>query len=191
MLEKNKIGEKIKELRKLREMDIEELCKESNINLNLLKSIENGDVVPSLTPITKIARVLGVRLGTFLDDAPQSDPVIVEDGKSNQVMYFSGEEGEAKFSALEFYSLGAGKNDRHMEPFLIDVHTSKGDFELSSHEGEEFIYVLEGTIEIKYGQEKYIMKKGDSIYYDSIIPHHLHSYNNEKSKILAIIYTPS
>jgi len=190
MVVKNEIGAKIKELRKSREKSLESLAKESKISLDLLENIENGKVVPSLTPLTKIARSLGVRLGTFLDDAPQTDPVIVKEGKSEQVMYFSGEENQTDVSALEFYSLGAGKNDRNMEPFIIDVHTNEGDFVLSSHEGEEFIFVLEGEIEVKYGQDSHILNKGDSIYYDSIIPHHLHSHNGKMSKILAVVYTP-
>ncbi|RBQ22945.1 Methylphosphonate synthase [Candidatus Methanobinarius endosymbioticus] len=190
MVNKNEIGAKIKTLRESRDIREEELSKETNVSLELINSIEKGDVVPSLTPLTKIAKALGVRLGTFLDDAPQNSPVIVKNGETNSVVYFSGEENQTDVSTLEFHSLGAGKNDRHMEPFIIDVHTEDGDFNLSSHEGEEFIYVLEGEIEIKYGQDSFIVEKGDSIYYDSIIPHHLHSYNNGVSKILAVIYTP-
>lgn len=190
MVVKNKIGVKIKELRKSREISLESLAKQTNISSDLMKSIEEGEIVTSLTPLTKIARSLGVRLGTFLDDAPQTGPIIVKKGKSDQVMYFSGAEKQTNLSELEFYSLGAGKNDRHMEPFIIDVHTNNGEFELSSHEGEEFIYVLEGEIEIKYGQDNYIVTKGDSIYYDSIVPHHLHSHNGKMSKILAVVYTP-
>jgi transcriptional regulator with XRE-family HTH domain len=187
---KNEIGAKIKNLRKSLDITTEELSKETNVSLDLINSIEKGEVVPSLTPLTKIAKALGVRLGTFLDDAPQNGPCIVKNGDSNSVVYFSGEENQTDVSALEFHSLGAGKNDRHMEPFLIDVHTENGDFKLSSHEGEEFIFVLEGEVEIKYGQDSFIITKGDSIYYDSIIPHHLHSYNGEISKILAVVYTP-
>jgi len=190
MAEKNEIGAKIKNLRESRNISKEELSKETNVSLDLINSIEGGDVVPSLTPLTKIARSLGVRLGTFLDDAPQSGPVVVKKGKSDQVVYFSGEENQTDVSALDFYSLGAGKNDRNMEPFIIDVYTNPGEFNLSSHEGEEFVYVLEGEIEVKYGQDSIILSKGDSIYYDSIIPHHLHSHNGELSKILAVVYTP-
>ncbi|OQD59175.1 transcriptional regulator [Methanobrevibacter arboriphilus JCM 13429 = DSM 1125] len=190
MVDKNEIGAKIKNLRESQEIKKEELSKETNVSLDLINSIENGDVVPSLTPITKIAKALGVRLGTFLDDAPQNGPLIVKNGETNSVVYFSGEENQTDVSALEFHSLGAGKNDRYMEPFIIDVHTEDGEFNLSSHEGEEFIYVLEGEIEVKYGQDSFIVSKGDSIYYDSIIPHHLHSYNGEVSKILAVVYSP-
>lgn len=190
MPEKNKIGAKIKELRKSRKISTEDLAKESNIDLNIIKNIEDGEVVPSLTPLTKIARSLGVRLGTFLDDVPQTGPIIVKNGKSNQTVYFSGKENQTDISALEFHSLAAGKHDRHMEPFLIDVHSDNDNITLSSHEGEEFIYVLEGEIEIKYGQDNYVISKGDSIYYDSIVPHHLHSHDGKTSKILAVVYTP-
>jgi len=190
MAEKNEIGVKIKNLRESRKISKEDISKETNLSLDLINSIEEGEAVPSLTPLTKIARALGVRLGTFLDDAPQNGPVVVKKGKSDQVVYFSGEENQTDVNALDFYSLGAGKNDRNMEPFIIDVHTNEGDFNLSSHEGEEFIYVLEGEIEVKYGQDSYVVAKGDSIYYDSIIPHHLHSHNGEISKILAVVYTP-
>lgn len=190
MAEKNEIGVKIKNLRESRKISKEDLSKETNLSLDLINNIEDGEAVPSLTPLIKIARILGVRLGTFLDDAPQNGPVVVKNGKSEQVVYFSGEEGQTDVGALDFHSLGSGKNDRHMEPFIIDVHTNKGEFNLSSHEGEEFIYVLEGEIEVKYGQDSFIVSKGDSIYYDSIIPHHLHSYNGEISKILAVVYTP-
>lgn len=190
MVNKNEIGTKIKTLRESRDITKEELSKETTVSLDLINSIEKGEVVPSLTPLTKISKALGVRLGTFLDDAPQNDPLVVKNGETNSVVYFSGEENQTDVSALEFHSLGAGKNDRNMEPFIIDVHTEDGDFNLSSHEGEEFIYVLEGEIEIKYGQDSFIVEKGDSIYYDSIVPHHLHSYNGGVSKILAVVYTP-
>ena len=191
MREKNIIGAKIRNLREDREMSLEELANASGNSLALIKNIEKGDLVPSLKPLINIARALGVRLGTFMDDAPQKGPLMVQKGQSDRVIYFSGEEGQNKESALEFYSLASGKSDRHMEPFVVDVDIHDGDkFQLSSHEGEEFIYILEGEIEISYGQEKYQLKEGDSIYYDSVVPHHLHTLREEKARILAVLYTP-
>ena len=67
-----------------------------------------------------------------------------------------------------------------MEPFIIDVAaTDDSDFVLSSHEGEEFIMVMEGTMEISYGKNTYLLEEGDSIYYDSIVPHHVHAYEGQ------------
>ena len=79
-----------------------------------------------------------------------------------------------------------------MEPFLIDVAPSEDgvDFVLSTHEGEEFIYVLEGILEINYGKNTYILEEGDSIYYDSIVPHQVRAHNGQNAKFLACVYTP-
>jgi len=184
------IGEKIKKLRKYKEISLEELSKNSGVKRDLIKEIEEGEIVPSLAPLIKISRSLGVRLGTLLDDTIEEGPVIVREGKARKVIHFSGQEDETRESHLDFYSLGAGKVDRHMEPFLVQVEPHTDKFKLSSHEGEEFIYVLEGEIEIFYGKEKHHLKEGDSIYYDSIVPHHLHAKDDKPAKILAVVYTP-
>lgn len=191
MSEENQLGTKIQQIRENREMSVEELAAESQCSKEVIESIESGELIPSLTPLIKIARVLGVRLGTFLDDAPQTGPVMVKSGKSEHVIHFSGKEDHPDTSALDFYALASGKADRHMEPFMIDVHPpASKDYKLSSHEGEEFIYVMNGEIEILYGQDSYLLSAGDSIYYDSIVPHDLHASGKEDAKILAIVYTP-
>lgn len=190
MSEKNKIGEKIKNIMAIRELTTEEVANNSGVNFELVKKIEDGEIIPSLTPITKIARALGVRLGTFLDDHPKDDPIIIRKGESDEVVYFSGEEDKTEETNLQFYSLGAGKTDRHMEPFFIDMQFEETeDYELSSHEGEEFIFILNGEVELLYGKNQFILKPGDSLYYDSIVPHHIHA-NKDQAKILAVLYTP-
>ena len=78
-----------------------------------------------------------------------------------------------------------------MEPFVIDVHpTVSEDCMFSVHEGEEFIYVLEGKIQVSYGSEIYILSSGDSIYYDSTNPHEVRAVGENNARILAVIYTP-
>ena len=192
MSEENRLGIKIRQLREAREMTVEELAEESQNNVDLIKQLENGALVPSLTPLLKIARALGVRLGTFLDDMPQSGPVVVRAGTSEKVVRFSGKVEQAKESALDFYSLASDKADRHMEPFIIDIHPSSEEkHKLSSHEGEEFIYILKGEIEIFYGKDTHKLSAGDSIYYDSIVPHDVHATGEESAKILAVIYAPA
>jgi len=193
MSEENKVGAKIRQLREDREMSQEELADASFCSIELIENLESGALVPSLTPLLKTARALGVRLGTLLDDAPQNGPFLVKSGRSENIIRFSGQEGlgdHSNKSALDFYSLAYGKGDRHMEPFLIDIHpTDNSDYELSSHEGEEFLYVIQGKIEVLYGKESYILEPKDSIYYDSVVPHHVHAKEKD-SKILAVVYTP-
>jgi transcriptional regulator with XRE-family HTH domain len=189
-MEQNKeFALKVKSIRERQNMSIEELSEKSGVKIEVLEAMENGDIIPSLTPLTKMARALGVRLGTFLDDAPQIGPVVVREGKPDNVYYFSGREDVTNNTGLEYHALGAGKIDRNIDPFIIDVDIEDDEYELSSHEGEEFIYVLDGEIEVVYGKDNFIIGKGDSIFYDSVVPHHLHS-NGQPSKILAVLYTP-
>jgi transcriptional regulator with XRE-family HTH domain len=191
MSEKNLVGSKIRQLREAREMSVEQLAEASHSSVELIQQLENGALIPSLTPLLQIARALGVRLGTFLDDATQSSPVIVRSGRSEQVVRFSGNCPSTQKSTLEFSSLASNKVDRHMEPFLIDVHPlGCAEINPSAHEGEEFIYVLKGQIEIIYGKEQYRLNAGDSIYYDSVVPHHVHAFGEHEAQILAVVYTP-
>lgn len=186
----NKLGARVRQLRESRELSLDSLAEQSHCSVEMISSLEQGALVPSLTPLMNIARGLGVRLGTLLDDEPHEGPAVVKKDQTPAVIRFSGKDPQAQKSNLDFYTLGAGKKDRHMEPFLIDVEPL-GDLAppLSSHEGEEFLFVLEGRIEISYGQTVYQLEVGESIYYDSIVPHDVHALS-EPARILAVVYAP-
>ena len=78
-----------------------------------------------------------------------------------------------------------------MDPFVITVDPrGEADHELVGHEGEEWLYGMEGEIEIEYGKEIYVLHPGESIYYDSIVPHQVRAHNGQKAKFLAVVYTP-
>jgi len=184
------IGEKIRHFREMRMIAREELAINSNLDPEQLRVIEEEGVVPSLGPLIRVARALGVRIGTFLDDAQQVGPVLVKAGSEKSSVSFSSNDPSTR-QHLNFFSLAADKAGRHMEPFIVDIQPScESDYKLSSHEGEEFIYVLEGCIEINYGKETYRLEKGDNIYYDSIVMHNVHAGSSQPAKILAVVYTP-
>ena len=188
------IGAKIKSLRESKQLSIEEIAERSGLSVEQIERIEGNIDFPSLAPLIKIARVLGVRLGTFLDDQSELGPVVSrkkDSSETNKGIGFSNNDSQAR-KHMEYHSLSQDKSGRHMEPFLIDVApTEEGaQFNLSSHEGEEFIYVMEGIVEINYGKNSYILEEGDSIYYDSIVAHHVHAATNNTAKILGVIYTP-
>ncbi len=167
------IGAKIKSIRESKQLSTQEVSERSGLSIEQIERIESNIDFPSLAPLIKIARVLGVRLGTFLDDQSELGPVICRKKDSNDTnsIGFSNNDSKAR-KHMEYHSLSQDKSGRHMEPFLIDVAPSEDgvDFVLSTHEGEEFIYVLEGILEINYGKNTYILEEGDSIYYDSSSP---------------------
>ncbi len=190
----NIVGHRIKTIREKRQMTIEDLAAaipgDAAANVKLVESLERGDLVPSLTPLLQIARALGVRLGSFLDDQTGNAIVMTKSRDVAETSRFVGSNLGEQQAELAFHSLAANKADRHMEPFLIDVQPHHGEAVLSTHEGEEFIFVLDGEIEIAYGRETYRIAAGDSIYYDSIVPHHLHAAGNAPAKILAVVHAP-
>ena len=184
------VGEKIKSLRESRSISMEDLAQRSGLALEQIERIEGNIDLPSLAPLIKIARVLGVRLGTFLDDQDETGPAICRKAEAGDSISFSNNAIQSR-KHMEYHSLAKAKSDRHMEPFVIDVDaTDDIDFVLSSHEGEEFIFVMEGVMEVCYGKNSYLLEAGDSIYYDSIVPHHVHGYQGQAAKILAVVYTP-
>ncbi|MBP3788710.1 MAG: cupin domain-containing protein [Prevotella sp.] len=186
------VGFKIKGIRESKNLSIEEISERSGLSIDQIASIENDQFLPSLGPLIKIARALGVRLGTFLDDSDELGPVICrkEDRERNNSISFSNNATEARKNMV-YHSLARQKAGRSMEPFIIDIQPSEErTFKLSAHEGEEFIYVMSGEVEIEYGKERYVLNAGDSIFYDSIVEHHVHGADGKSAQILAVVYIP-
>ena len=128
------VGEKIKALREDKSISIEELAQRSGLAIEQVERIENNIDIPSLAPLIKIARVLGVRLGTFLDDQDEVGPVVCRKKEAKDAISFSNNAIHSR-KHMEYHSLSKSKADRHMEPFIIDVMpTEDTDFVLSSHE---------------------------------------------------------
>jgi transcriptional regulator with XRE-family HTH domain len=188
----NVVGAKIRRFRQTKNISIEEIAERSGLSAEQIASIENDSNLPSLGPLIKVARALGVRLGTFLDDNDELGPAVCRaaDRERDHSISFSNDASDARRN-MDYHSLAKQKAGRHMEPFVIDIHpTEETTFKLSAHEGEEFIYVMEGEVEIAYGRETYVLSAGDSIFYDSIVEHHVHGSHGQAAKILAVVYIP-
>ena len=186
------VGEKIRSVRQSKNISIEEVAERTGLNVEQINSIEDDQHFPSLAPLIKIARALGCRLGTFLDDQEELGAVISRKNERNASISFSHDNANTQ-RHMDYFSLSKAKAGRQMEPFIIEIGPTKegAHFILSTHEGEEFIYCMEGVIEINYGKNTYILEEGDSIYYDSIVAHHVHAADETGAKILAVIYTPA
>ena len=164
------VGKKIQGIRESKNLSIEEISERSGLSAEQIQSIENDQYLPSLGPLIKIARALGVRLGTFLDDNDDLGPVVCRaaDRERDRSISFSNDAAEARQNMI-YHSLAKQKAGRHMEPFVIDVQPSE---------------------EIAYGKETYSLQEGDSIFYDSIVKHHVHGAPGKSAKILAVVYIP-
>lgn len=186
------VGSKIKGLRETKNISVEEVAERSGLSVEQVVSIENDQNLPSLGPLIKIARALGVRLGTFMDDNDALGPIICRaaDREKDSSISFSNGAVDAR-KHMEYHPLAQQKAGRHMEPFVIDINPEDAhEFQLSAHEGEEFIYVMQGEVEVVYGKETYTLNEGDSIFYDSIVKHHVHGTPGKSAKILAVVYIP-
>ena len=189
MSEDSRLGGKIATVRDSLGISVEELAERSGCEAALIRRIEAGELSPSLAPLIKIARALGVRLGTLLDDAAGLGPVVTRHDQAEGSSRLRSLETGTGAGTLDFFSLAPGKSTRHMEPFLVTVHPGGG--APSTHEGEELLYVLEGRIEVAYGKDVHALGPGDSIYYDSIVPHRVSAAGGADARLLAVVYAPA
>ncbi|MGB9668380.1 MAG: helix-turn-helix domain-containing protein [Thermosulfidibacteraceae bacterium] len=167
VVEKLNLGNKIRDLRLKRGFTLNELAERTGFSIALLSQIENNIVSPPISTLWKIAEVLGVKIYYFFQDTPieGEDFVVVRGGKGKPVAR------RETYPNLSFYSLAFGLADRKMEPFMVVFDNDEFGKTPHSHEGEEFLYVLEGSLLLKLGSETIELSAGDSIYYDSKIPH--------------------
>lgn len=185
------VGGKIAALREAHNLSVEELAERCGCEASIISSLESGEIAPSLAPLIQITRALGVRLGTLVDDDTELGPVVTRSAEADPSVRMKSLQTASDAGKLDFFSLAEGKGSRHMEPFMITVHPVPADeHKLSGHEGEEFLFVLDGALEVEYGKDLHVLNVGDSIYYDSIVPHQVRAHGEGDARILAVVYTP-
>jgi len=188
-MEGGRIGERVRNFREIKRLSREDLSERSGLDLDFIQQVEEDSVKPALGTLLKFSRAMGIRLANFLDASVSKDPVVVRSGDRDglQTADLSSESGVP--TSLIFHHLGQGKIDRHMEPFFIEVlPRPPGQVKVSQHEGEEFIAVVSGEIELQYGKDTYRLKPRDSVYYSSDVAHRIVALNDEKAEIFAVIY---
>ena len=171
-------------------MSREKMAEATGLSTDFLATLEEDSVYPSIGPLQKIARALNVRLGTFMDDVACQDPIITR--RSSREADLTMKQTAAKRPSYRYFTLAKGKVDRNMEPFFIEVLPEpEGDRKLSSHQGEEFIIVHSGKLLIIYGNETQVLEPGDTVYYNSIVPHYVGAAGDEPCTIYAVLYHPA
>ncbi len=189
MSKRKTLGSRVKVFREERQIDRETLAETTGLTTEFITQLEEDNIYPSIGPLQKVARALGVRLGTFMDDQITKDPVISRIGEREADLAMHKTRNDR--ASYVYHSLGKGKSDRNMEPFFIEIQPDEHDErKTSSHQGEEFILVLKGELLVVYGRETQVLKAGDTIYYNSVVPHYVGPHGDNPVEILAVIYNP-
>ena len=183
MTDTNKLGKRVSKYREQLGLTQEQLAVNAGLDLAYLQDVESGTIYPPIGMLIRLSRALGQRLGTFMDDQFVPDPIIVRASSRKEETSSRGADGH-----YHYFPLGKGKTDRHMEPLFIRIGVDEVQ-KVSSHEGEEFIIVVSGKVIVKYGKEEQILEAGDSVYYNSVVPHYIGAVDGP-AEIYAVLYNP-
>ena len=182
-----KIGEKIRGLRIARGLSVADVAQRSGIPESTIHSIEGHLVSPPLGNLVSLARVFEVPVGDFFGDGGDSPYCVVRSRDRKTVSRFNSTGGAS--GGYSYESLGHHKKNRHMEPFLVTLSpVDPAQVEPNQHIGEEILFVLEGQVEVRILDRTEILSPGDSIYYDSAMPHVVLCHGKETATLLAVIY---
>lgn len=181
------IGKKIRELRKKMGFVLQDLSDRTGLSKPLLSQIEKEIVSPPIATLLKISKALNTNIGFFFqDDGPEEKAVVVRKDESKVIdsRHFGREKSGYYYEALAYK-----KSKKFMEPFLVEFKRKRIDqISFFSHEGEEFIYLLEGTLEFKTEDHQYVLHPGDSLYFESNVPHAFRAIGRRNAKALAVVY---
>ncbi len=179
------VGKNIKAIRKQKNITLQELARRSGLTKSYLSRIERSKKAPPYSTVNRIAMALEVEVAFLVSEKVEyvSDIrlSITKRGKGKIVQTLGSSYG------YEYEALGFTKPGRNMQPFIIKAAFDEKS--IFQHEGEEFIFVLEGKYGFIYDGKEYIMEEGDSAYFDSGVPHTARSLGEKRAKVLAIMYS--
>ena len=178
----NSMGPKIGLLRKKRKMSIEELSEKTGLSVAHLAEIEEGRGFAPVGDMLRIARVLTVDPGELLEKGGGHDREL----EKRRISDFRKREDAYRYEVLT----PQAKKD-HLRAFRILIPPRSEHQGVSyQHEGEEFIYVLKGTVEVTVGHRKHKLKKDETLHFDSGIRHALKNPGSGITVLIVTLYTP-
>ena len=183
-----KLGGRIRQAREMRGLTLADLSSRTGIGAEILEKIETNQIIPPLGELIKLGKAVEMQMGYFISAGTGKDMTVVRAHARAKISRY----GEKRSERYGYYyeSLAPEKANRFMEPFLVTLlPTDTGD--LSSHDGQEFIFVLEGEINARVGDQSEVLHPGDAIYYDSTRPHLITCALKKAAKILAVLYPGS
>jgi transcriptional regulator with XRE-family HTH domain len=181
-MDERTICQNIKTLRLTRKMTLDDLARLTSLSKGYLSRVERSGKLPPFSTLHRIASALGVETVSLLNGQlePPSDTRLGIVRKNERKAIVT----RGSLYGYKYETLAHNKTGKSMEPYIIEpAFEEKAMFQ---HEGEELLFVLEGTHEFTYDGKKYIMHEGDCVYYDSGVPHTGRSVGRKHAKLLAV-----
>lgn len=173
------IGHKIKQLRVQKGLTLEELASRSELTKGFLSQMERNLTSPSISTLNDIVEALGTTLAEFFKEEKQEKLVF------HKKDFFV---DEKECYTVHWIVPNTQKNE--MEPILLELPQGGESFQMDPHSGEEFGYVLEGSITLDCGEESYTVHKGETFYLSGKTSHFLRNDKKTKAKVLWISTPP-
>ena len=178
------IGQRIRKLREEKGLALEELSNLTGFDVQFLSSLEKNEAQPQLGTVIKLSKALDSAFGRLVSGVGDKLYSITRKNERRTVSRSTSHKGEKQ--VYLYKSLAPDVKGRHMEALIVQLEEDP-DKEISVHEGEEFIFVLDGVVEMGIGEDSFELEPGDSVYYLSTTPHHIASKSG-KATILAVLY---
>ncbi len=179
------VGVNIKSARKEMGLTLRGLAEKLGVSASFISQVESGKASPSLSTLKNIADALGYTVSALIDDGQKTEtnPIV----RANERKYLH-EAGKG----MNMYLLTSRDPNKQMEPLLFKIKEGADSGAASyKHFGQEFVLVLKGAIEITLNDIAYILKKGDSIYFNSSVPHAFKNLGKEEAEAVWVVTPPT
>ena len=186
--ERGYLGERIRKAREMRGLTLEDISSRTGIDVDTLKRMESGKMTPPLGQLIRLGKALDMKMGYFISPGVDKPMTVVRTDKRQPISRYGEKRSEQYGYAYE--SLAPEKGNRLMEPFIVTLLPTDTE-ELSTHDGQEFLFVLDGEMKVQVGDQIEFLRSGDAVYYDSNQPHLVKSVGGNKTTILAVLYAGS
>ena len=178
------IGERIRKLREEKGLSLEELSRLTGFEVKFLSSLEKNEAQPQLGTVIKLSKALDSAFGRLVSRVGDKLYSITRKDERRTVSRSTAQTG--KEQVYIYKSLAPDVKGRHMEALMVQLEEVPTK-DISVHEGEEFIFVLDGVVVLEIGEDSFELEPGDTAYYLSTTPHHI-AAKSGKATILAVLY---
>lgn len=180
------IGEKLKKSRNEKGMSLRELATKVELSASFLSQIEQGKASPSIENLKKIANTLDVRVSYLIEDE-EDEIKNIHYTKKVDIKYL-----ESKGSNTKMSLLMPKNKEKNMEPIVYEIGINgESGRDFYSHGGEEFIYILDGELDVYIADKKYKLKEGDSLYFKSQMKHRFKNTSKKEVRALWVVSPPT